>query len=256
MRRLFGIAIAMIAFVALIGCEGEVTLDSPDATYTVIDQGATIRFTWPAVTDAEGYYVYYDGAVADTLDSATLTYDADVPAALVEITAYSGADESAPYELDCAPVITLSLDVWGNTDPSSDHPSGFGFNSSGTAVAYALADTANWPFIDYYIRSSVTPMEFMSPHHANYNDEVNTTQNSGQTDFDAIDIVAAPGNYTSPTAIASGAVYYFWIDPTDNGWDDATDNFGKIKVEAIDGLKVTMKLAYQTIAGLRWCVTD
>ncbi|MBE0433081.1 hypothetical protein IBX73_06395 [candidate division WOR-3 bacterium] len=254
MKRLFGIAIAMIALVALVGCEGEVALDSPDVTYTVIDQGATLRLSWIEITDADGYYIYADGVVIDTIDNPSITtYDAETPAKLYEVTAYSGEDESAADEIDCAPVITASLDVWDTDQPAPD-PSGFGFNSVGTAVAYTLTNQDNWPFIDYYIHGGATT-EFWSPHHGNYNDEVNVTKNSGLSNFDAITIADAPGGYLSINPVNSGAVYYFWIDPTDNGWDASTDYFGKIKVEAIDGNKVTMKLAFQPIAGLRWCVT-
>lgn len=251
MKRLFGLAIAMIALVALVGCEGEEALDSPDVTYTVLDEGATLRLEWFEITDADGYYIYADDEVIDS--TTNLVYDATVPAKVYGVAAYAGDDESAVDEIDCAPVITASLDVWDTDQPAPD-PSGFGFNSSGTAVSYVLSDPDNWPFIDYYIHGGATT-EFYSPHHGGYNDEVNVTKNSGLTDFDATDIADAPGGYLSITAVNSGAVYYFWIDPTDNGWDDATDNFGKIKVEAIDGNKVTMKLAFQRIAGLRWCVT-
>jgi len=254
MKRLFGIAIAMIALVVLVGCEGEVALDSPAVNYTVMPEGATLRLEWIEITDADGYYIYIDGVLTDTIDDpSTTTYDADVPAKMYEVTAYSGEDESAPAEIDCAPVTTVSLDVWDTDQPAPD-PSGFGFNSSGTAVAYTLSDPLNWPFIDYYIHGGTTT-EFWSPHHGQYNDEVNVTKNSGLTNFDAVEIADAPGGYSSQVAVAANAVYYFWIDPTNNLWDNATDNFGKIKVEAIDGNKVTMKIAFQPIEGLRWCVT-
>jgi hypothetical protein len=254
MKRLFGIAITLIALVILVGCEGEVTVESPDVTYTVIDTGASLRLTWIEIADADGYYIYIDGVISDTIDDPSIvTYDADVPAALYEVTAFSGEDESTPAQINCAPVVTASLEVW-DTDEPAPNPSGFGFNTAGTAVSYTLSDSTNWPFIDYYIHGGATT-EFWSPHHGQYNIEVNVTKNSGQTDFDAITICDAPGAYFSQTAVATNAVYYFWIDPTNNGWDNATDNFGKIKVEAIDGNKVTMKLAFQLIEGLRWCVT-
>jgi len=252
MKRILGITIALTALLVLVGCEGEeAVLDTPDVVYTVIDEGGTLRLEWLTVTDAEGYRIYIDGDLADSTED--LMYDAEIPAKLYQVTAYAGEDESDFADIDCAPVITLSLDVWDTDQPAPD-PSGFGFNTEGTAVAYTLTNQDNWPYIDYYIHGGTTT-EFWSPHHGGYNDEVNVTKNSGDTDFDALDIADAPGAYFSQTEVVSGAVYYFWIDPTDNGWDDATDNFGKIKVEAIDGNKVTMKLAFQPIEGLRWCVT-
>ncbi len=258
MKRLLGLLFVCAALI-IVGCGEDVIPEAPVVEYTVTSTGATLRLTWDDVADADGYYIYADDAIIDTIDEATTTtYDATTPAAVYAVSAYAGEEESDLTEVDCAPVITLSIDVYGNTDPDTLHPSGFGFNTAGTAVAYSLRNTANHPLIDYYINSTVSPMEFWSPHHHDppYNNEVNVTKNSGSTTFDDLDIADAPGGYTSQTDIVSSAVYYFWIDPTDNGWDNATDYFGKIKVEAIDGLKVTMKFAFQPIAGLRWCVTD
>lgn len=255
MKKLLGLTLAFAALLVMVGCDGEITLDTPDVDYTVTDTGATLKLSWVEIADADGYYIFADGVAIDTLDDpATITFSATTPAAVYGVQAYAGEDVSGTDEINCAPQVTPGLDVWGNAEPPPN-PSGFGFNTSGTAVAYQLSDSTNWPLIDYYIASG-TPKQFLSPHHYPYNNEVNTTKNSGSTTFDDIDIADAPGGYTSPTDITNGAVYYFWIDPTNNGWDNSTDYFGKIKIEAIDGEKVTMKIAYQKIAGLRWCVTN
>jgi hypothetical protein len=256
MKRILGLSIALAALLVFVGCEEEITLVTPDVTIQVLDNGATLRLTWDEVTDADGYYIYRDGVLVDSIDEATTTtYDADEPAQLYEVSAFAGEDESATDQIDCEPVVTTSLEVWDTDDSDTLHPSAFGFNTSGTAIAYAIGDTTSWPSIDYYIHGGATT-EFWSPHHGNLNDQVNVTKNSGETDFDDIDICDAPGAYLSQTEVSENAVYYFWIDPTDNGWDAATDYFGKIKVEDVSGNKVTMRLAFQTIAGLRWCVTD
>ena len=251
MKRILNLAIVFAVILMLVGCGDDVVLDAPDVDYTVTDEGATLSLDWILIADADGYYIYADGAVIDTV--TTNAYDAIAPAAEYSVSAYAGEDESGLTDIDCAPVVTTSLDVWDMSQPPPD-PSAFGFNTSGTAVSYQVVDTTNWALFDFYIESG--PQQFWSPHHGGYNTEVNATENSGSTDFDALDIANAPGNYLTQTDITSGAVYYFWIDPTFNGWDDATDYFGKIKIDAIDGTKVTMTLAYQPIAGLRWCVTD
>lgn len=249
MKKLLPITLLLVAFI-FIGCEKKITLEAPDVSYTVKDEGATLALSWDEITDADGYIIYADGEVIDTV--TTTSYDATTPAKLYEVSAYAGDQESAKDQIDCAPAITPSLEVWDMSEPPPN-PSGFGFNTAGTAVAYEVTESANWAYIDYYIEAN--PQQFWSPHHGGYNDEVNVTQNSGGSDFDALDIADAPGGYSSQTDIASGAVYYFWIDPTNNGWDNSTDYFGKIKVESVSGTKVTMKLAFQKIAGLRWCVT-
>ncbi|MEO0206628.1 MAG: hypothetical protein ABIL22_08155, partial [candidate division WOR-3 bacterium] len=170
-----------------------------------------------------------------------------------------GDQESGKDAVDCGAVETGSLLVYGSGDPSTDHPSGFGFNAAGNATTYAISDQANWPYIDYWIHSvSANEQEFASPNQAStpFNDEVNTTKNSGQTDYDAVTICDAPGGYISPNTINANAVYYFWIDPDNDGWGTGNDHYGKIQVVGVNGYAVTLKLAYQVIAGLRWCVVD
>ncbi|MBN2620405.1 hypothetical protein JXB22_04870 [candidate division WOR-3 bacterium] len=253
MKKLFGIAIAMAALLILVGCDGEVVLDAPDVDYTVDDTGATLALEWVEIADADGYYIYADGVIVDTLEATELAYDATTPAAEYAVSAYAGEDESDLTTIDCAPEVTEGLVIYDMSQPAPD-PSGFGFNSSGTAVAYSVSDSTNWALLDFYIENG--PQSFWSPHHGGYNAEVNATENSGSTNFDGEDIANAPGNYTTQTDVVSDAVYFFWIDPTNNGWDDATDYFGKIKVQSINGTAITMDLAFQPIAGLRWCVTD
>jgi len=249
---------AFALLLAFVGCESEVTLETPDVSYTVTDQGATLTLTWDEITDADGYYIYADGVKIDSV--TTTSYDATTPAALYEVSAYAGDQESGKDQIDCGAVETASLIVYGSGDPSPDHPSGFGFNASGTATTYAVSDQSNWPYIDYWIHSvSANEQEFASPHQGGqngFNDEVNTTKNSGLTDYDAAKICDAPGGYTAPTTINANAVYYFWIDPDNDGWGTGNDHFGKIQVLGVNGYAVTLKLAYQPIAGLRWCVVD
>ena len=238
------------------GCEKTPTLEAPNVSYTVSpsDSGGTLELSWDEVTDADGYIIYADGAVIDTV--TTISYDATTPAALYEVSAYAGDQESDKDQIDCGAVETASLIVYGSGDTASTHPSGFGFNASHVAVAYAISDSTNWPYIDYWIHSvSSSVQEFASPSQAGYNSEVNTTQNSQQTNYDAVTICAKPGNYTAPTTINANAVYYFWIDPNDDGWGASNDYFGKIQVLGVNGYQITLKIAYQPIAGLRWCVT-
>lgn len=255
MKKLLTLTTTILALIILVGCEGEVTLEAPDVTHTVKtdDQGGTLVLSWDEVTDAEGYYIYADDVKIDSV--TTPSYDATTPAALYEVSAYAGDQESDKDQIDCGAVETASLIVWGSGDTSPDHPSGFGFNASHIAVTYAISDSTNHPYIDFWIHSvSSSEQEFASPSQAGYNDEVNTTKNSQQTDYNAVKICDAPGGYTAPTTINANAVYYFWIDPNNDNWSSSNDYFGKIQVSGVSGYQVTLKIAYQPIAGLRWCV--
>jgi hypothetical protein len=255
MKRLLTLLGTIIALVALIGCESNVTLTAPDVSYVPTNDGAELALTITEVTDADGYIIYADGVVLDTITA--LTYNVTTPAMLVEVTAYAGDQESDATQIDCSCQETASLHIWGSGDPSPADPSGFGFNASGVATAYSVSDSTNYPFIDFWIHSvSATEQEFASPSQAGYNTEVNTTKNSGSTDYDATTICDAPGGYTAPTTIAANAVYYFWIDPDDDGWGSSNDYFGKISVDGVNGYDCTLTIAYQPIAGLRWVVTQ
>jgi hypothetical protein len=263
MKKLIGITLAVSALLILIGCEGEGDgLEAPNVTYTVIDNGATLFLEWTAVDGADGYYIYADGILIDSTTGTS--YDATVPAGFYGVSAYAGEDESATDEIDCTPVETANITVYGNSDPDPDHPSGIGFTAAGACVPLALSETSNWPDIDFYFDDATFPqLTIVSPdaHEPTpYNDEENATAASG-TDYDALEIAAEVGQalYNTQRTLANNAVLSFWIDPDANGWGDTNDYFGKMKVVSITGTgpyMTVLNFAYQPVAGLRWVVTQ
>jgi hypothetical protein len=258
MKKLFGIAIAMAALLILVGCGGEVVLDAPDVDYTVDDNGATLALEWVEIADADGYYIYADGVIIDTLEAATLAYDATTPAAEYGVSAYAGEDESDITTIDCDPVVTTSLDIYGLSDPDTLHPSGLSFTSSGSATAISV-QSANYTALDYIFDDlNFTAMTLMSPNAYSpvYNDEKNGSLEASGTDFDAIVICEAPGNYSTQTAAQGNAVYCLFMDQDDDGWDTDSDYFVKMKIQSINGTHAIVDVAYQPITGLRWVVTD
>jgi len=260
MKKLLGLTLAFAALLVMVGCGDEVALDTPDVTYTVTDEGGTLTLNWVEIADADGYYIFADGVAIDTLDNpATITYDATTPAAVYGVQAYAGEDVSGTDEVDCDPVVTLNLDIYGLSDPDTLHPSGLAFTSSGSATAISV-QSANYTELDYIFDDlNFTTFTVASPNSYSpvYNTEKNmTVEASGITDFDALDIATAPGSYSTQTAIAGNAVYSFFMDQDDDNWDTDSDYFGKIKIESITGTHAVITVAYQPITGLRWCVTD
>ncbi len=257
MKRLLTLTVSIAALLILVGCEGEVTLETPSVTYTVTDNGATLRISWIEISDADGYYIYADGVVIDTIDDPSVTtYDATQPAATYGVSAYAGDNESSTEPIDCTPVTTKNLTVYGLNDPDTTHPSGLAFNSSGTAYGISAKD-AN-PDIDYvFDDKNYQTMTLASPNAYSpvYNDEKNMGLDAKVTDFDSVAIADAPGNYSTVTTLASNAVYYLFMDQDHDGWDKDNDHFGKLKIESINGSTVSITVAYQRIAGLRWLVT-
>ncbi|MEO0216579.1 MAG: hypothetical protein ABIL14_06150 [candidate division WOR-3 bacterium] len=261
MKKLLTLSILLVAFILWMGCEKEVTLTAPDVDYTVTDNGGTLRLEWAEVADADGYIIYADDEVVDTVD--VTSYDATIPAKVYGVQAYAGDNTSDITEIDCTPVVTQNIVVYGNSDPDPNHPSGLKFNTDGTASAISLGTPPN-PDVDFYF-NDYNPyqgsIELTSPdeHSPVYNDEENAGKDAGTTNFDDADNADAPGSgYLTKVPLNNGAVYYLWIDPNANGWD-TQDHYGKMKVVNISGTSapytVTINVAYQKIPGLRWCVT-
>ncbi len=261
MKRILGLTLALTALLVLVSCGDEdgVVIDTPNVTYTVTDDGATLSLDWDAITDADGYNIYADGVL---IDSTTNTfYDATIPAMVYGVSAYNIDDESATDAVDCTPEETMNITVYGNSDPDPNHPSGIGFTAAGTCVGLALSDPNNWPDIDFYFDDvNFAQLTIVSPgdHVPPYNTEENATAASG-TDYDALEIAADLGNYVTQRTMAQDAVLSFWIDPDGNGWGDVNDNFGKMKIVSITGAAppyaAVITCAYQLIPGLRWVVT-
>lgn len=260
MKKLLGLTLAFAALLVMVGCDGEIILDTPEVDYTVTDNGATLALDWIEIVDADGYYIFADGVAIDTLDDpATITYSATTPAEVYGVQAYAGEDVSGTDEIDCEPTTTLTMDIYGLSDPDTTHPSGLSFTSSGSATAISVK-LANYPDLDYIFDDlNYTTLTLASPNAYTpaYNSEKNmSVEAAGITDFDALDIAAAPGNYSTVTTLAGNAVYSFFMDQDDDGWDTDSDYFGKINVVSITGSHAIINVAYQPITGLRWCVTD
>jgi hypothetical protein len=231
------------------GCDTLVTLDKPNVTYAAINDGAALRLTWGAVTDAKEYEIKAD----DTTFTATSSpFDVTTPTKTIEVRAVNGNDKSDPATIDCKAVVTASIDVYGISDPDPLHASGFGFTADGTGVAYSLAnDPAS---VDFYIDDgNFTPFGFVNPgdHVPPFNAKLNTAMDAGTTNFDAFDMADSTG-YISQLAGAVNGVYALWLS-TSAAWT-VNDHFAKAKVVAYDAgtTKATLKFAYQKIGGLRW----
>lgn len=264
MKRTLSLAITFAAILMLVGCGDDIVLDTPDVDYVVADSGATLDLDWVEIADADGYYIYADGVVIDTIDDpATITYTATTPAAVYGVAAYSGDDVSGTDEVDCTPVETANITVYGNSDPDPAHHSGIGFTTSGNCVTLAISEPTNHDAIDFYFDdSNFNFLTIVSPsdHQPTpYNDEENATAASG-TDYDGLVIAADFGNYNTQRELSENLVLSFWIDPDHDNWDAENDHFGKMKIESISGsaapYTAVITVAYQPIAGLLWVVTD
>jgi len=254
MRYLLPVLGALL--VLIVACQTPVTLDKPKVDWTVKDQGGTLKLSWDAVTDAEGYKVYFDGnSTADTTLTATSIEITD-PKKSIKVEAYNGT-ETNDSTIVLTVVTTATLAVHGLSVVGTDNS--FGFNTTtgtGIAVDVSSGTAADADFI--MEDRDPDPMSFWGP--SAYPSPVNTKGNAsvvatGITDFNALKTAPAPGSYNTETQISQNAVYSLWIDVTNNNWS-LDDHFGKAQVVSISGAAVTLKLGYQMIPGLRWVVSD
>lgn len=263
MIRRIGLGVALLGSLLLVvGCGDKNPTgpeNAPAVTYTVINNGMGLRLVWIALSDADGYNIYINGTKATNITA--VTYDVTTPAKTVAVCGYKGDEEGPSWTLDLALATTSSITVYGISDANPAHESGFGFNSSGDAVPYALSNTSNWPNVDFYLNDVTSGhMQLWNSGDSAGGPRMNTKGNAsvemaGTTDFDAVDTAAATGNYSTQSDLTTiNAVYSIWIDLTNNGYD-VTDHFGKLKVLSISGATVGLKIGYQKIAGLRWLVS-
>lgn len=250
------LVLALIAAMFVgIGCTPVEAPGTPNVTSAAVNEGATLRLTWTEVTDAESYEITAGDSVYTTTSTS---YDVTVPVKRVEVRAVNGGEESDPAVIDLSLVETSSIVLYGITDPNPDHPSGLAFSADGTASALSLSD-ANKPAIDYVCDDeNMTPVGLVNAGDYSWpqNTKLNTAKDAGTTDFDAYDEADASG-YTTQQSLANNGLYALWLS-TSQTWT-ANDHFAKAKVVSIEDVggvqKVTLRIAYQKVGGLRWLVT-
>jgi hypothetical protein len=224
-------------------------------SWSVADQGGTLVLTWNAVDGADGYKIYSDGKSTPDTTILGTTISITDPKKSVTVEAYN-SDYAADSTISLSATATVTtLNVHGISAGLTDDAFGF---STTTGIAVAM-DAVVGPDIDFVMEDRAPdPMSFWSP--TSYNPVYNNKDNAasvatGITDFNALKICAAPGNYFTKLQISENAVYSLWIDVTGDGYS-TDDHFAKSQVVSISGTAVTLKLAYQKVGGLRWLVTE
>ena len=255
MMRKSTLIVALAAVVLLIGtsCDTLVTLTKPNVETEAVDSGATLRLTWTAVTDAQSYEITTDDSTYSTVSTS---FDVTTPTATIDVRAVNGNDKSDPATIDCKVVETSSLVLYGKLDANPDDPSGLAFTTSGSASALSLAD-ANKPSIDFVCDDvDITPVGLANAGDYGWasNTKMNALMDAG-TDYDALTEAAGSGAYDSQLSIAANGVYALWLGATTN-WT-TSDHFAKAKIISLEQpsgtyYKVTLRVAYQKIGGLRW----
>jgi hypothetical protein len=272
MRTASSIGLIVISVSALLFAD--TVVDVQGLQYTVVsdtlgNQGAGVKLEWAEPYYYEGgglfscsqrkevypdyYVIYAEGVrIGTTKDNFFYVFN---PCVEVEVRAVWDGVESGGVVLDLAATETPTLEVFSMDDPDPNHPSGFGFRPTGSVIAYSLSAGTDNDKIDYFIASGLkitSPSERVPA----INDKRNTT--SIETgDYDNLKVVSPCDNglYVTSRELENGSLYGLWIDPSADGYS-TDDHFAKALVTGIDGYKVTLRLSYQSVGGLRWVVGD
>jgi hypothetical protein len=254
MNRLLTAALAALLVLAGTGCDTNVTPETPHVMSQAVDGGGALRLSWEEVTGAKSYEIKTD---ASTFEIDSTSYAVSTPTATIEVRAVSGSNKSdSASVIDCR-IVETTIEVSGYLNPDSME-SGFGFDADGIAVAYTL-DLPNFPSLDYWLDdgdTSLSPVGLVNPGRdkEKWNNKGNKIKGPISVDYDSVEVADAPGSsYVEQLRLAAGVVYYLWLDPTKDGWS-TDDHFAKANVVSMDGSKVTLKIGYQKVKGIRWLV--
>jgi hypothetical protein len=228
----------------------------PVVSLTPRNLGALLRLTWHPLPQADSYRVTVDDSAIMTTDT---TQDVESPARLISVCAYYATTKGEESYVDCTPAVSV-ITVNANSDPDPMDPCAFGFTMNGTCPIYSL-DEQNRPHLDFVvddISSSWVGLVNAGDYGWPQNHKVNRLMDAGTLYFDTFDFAAGSG-YTTQLNIAANGVYALWL--SDSAHWTPNDHFCKTKVILIEQpsgtyYRVTLKVAYQKVGGIRWLKTN
>lgn len=252
MKKILGILLCVGMVFGFYGCkdnpEDPDTVAAPTSLTIVVagNDSLSIKLSWTASTDdVNGYIVYCNDAVVDSVDSTTCDYTY-TPTALgdYEVTAYIGGTES-----NAATASTKLVEALNEGPvyivPSAGGPSGYGWGSDGSGAEYSLGTAGN--------RQNTTKVDFVFDTDSTITDP--NTFDAAFTHATGVAYNAAWGyttlaqapitGYTTFEKIVNGGTFVLWVQ-------------GKyyVKMETTTGtiggdLTMTFKYGIQTVAGFR-----
>lgn len=158
MKRAFlgVLTFAVLSALILSGCE-TTTPPTPGAPTNFLAEGygdgTQLKLMWdpPAgETAPDGYILYFQGAVVDTIRGSTqYIHNPGGMTGLYQLTAYTeDGGESDPVSLSSDPVVTQVQITLAELNSAGN--SGLGFTESWTATSYPMADPAAPDNVDFY----------------------------------------------------------------------------------------------------------
>ncbi len=239
------------------GCEEEPTEPdtiAPPTSFALAVSGndsLSLELSWDASADTvDGYLVYFDGTVIDTVTTAkkSLTYTYK-PTLLgdYKVTAYKGSKESDPVSKSSKLVEDTNQGAvyWtGDSDPA--HPSGYGWASDGTGATYCLTSAKAWAntdkvdfVLDYYNKTATLTIRDPFDFDPAFDHATGVAYLSTWT-YD--NLAEAPlSGYSTFEDVVDGGTYTLWLH---------NKYYAKMTVTATS-TTITFKYGFQAIPGFR-----
>jgi len=259
MKKLLALSI-VAAFLLITSCGEEVALTAPENfTISAGTDEVSVVLAWsenPSDEEVDGYYIYFNDAIADSTENTTYTHDDPQETGIYYVTAYRGEDESAASdELSTEPVIATGVQLYEIGVPNEE--SGYGWNTStGQGAIYSMATAANASSIDLYFTNFATgyagtyniasPDEVLNDAGASWLQGTTGWKETGfaelTADFDDVTVLPTTG-YFNFEEIAVNTTYGVY---TEDG------HYAMVEVQSIStssGL-VQVRTAFQTVEGL------
>lgn len=187
---------------------------------------------------------------SDDLDK-TVSCTLYTPGARITIDAYEvGYGFLGSKELSVAALESL-IEVYSS---ETEGPTGIGFDSTGKASAYSVEDSP--ATVDYFVSTDESGETTFLKSGERYSGGVRGVCSASES-FDSLLITpsVSAATYQDSTAIAQGSVYSLYLDQGEK--DYSTDDFfAKAYVTSIADGRVSLRIAYQPVPGLRWVVVE
>jgi len=258
-KLLWIVTIGLPLVVLFTGCEEGLGPETPkNLAIQAAEDGASVKLTWDAVEDVDGYIVYFNDAVLDTTTSTEYTHSNPEATGDYAVSSYRGDEESDKSStVSDKPQITPTVDVYEIGVP--DQNSGFGWSTlTGEGTTYSMADASHAGEIDLYFTNwavgyagnydIASPSEVLNDAGASWLAGTSGWRTTGivklTEGFDDVKTLPSTGYENYQENIVQGGAYGVF---TQDGY------YGMVEIKSVspeNGL-VELRTAFQKVKGLR-----
>ncbi|GEM_PF-5439982 len=235
------------------------TLPAPEVTgLSIADSGVTLVISWSPVDGAKGYKIMCDGQeIADLVDTATsyAINGNDHVCRSIKLAAHDGKGNMGDaYTKDL--MEERDVTVYSTDDTVATNPSWVKIDFTNFTVNAVTQDNVvaedNIGYFVYYYDSNLGTRIFKDAKETSVgqvSEEIAFTNHTDAT------LAPSTGYSLISETVDEGDRFIFWSDDVNSGTYgdfDEEDNFGVIKVNAVNGTEADLTIYIQTVGGLRW----